>query len=122
MPWLLTLWGYRKIIGIGAICLFLYFLGYETRVKLDEAGDAERLKTEAEAQIKTQREADEAAADWERRFAILQTENKKLTGRLRHETSKAIYSNCIVPTDGVQIFNDALSSGHGTGESSGRVP
>lgn len=123
MPlWLLTLWNYRKAIAIGLVILAVFSAGYETRVKLDEADEAARLVAEAEARKEAQDKADKTAAAWEKQLAGMRDANRKLTGRLNDETNKAVYANCIVPSDGVQIFNDALSGDQSSGERSASVP
>lgn len=113
MPlWLLTNW---KAIAVGAAILAIFSAGYELRVKLDEAAHAIELADEAKAQKEAQGKADTKAAAWEKQLADLRAANKKLDRRLHDETQAAVYSKCIVPDAGVQIFNDALSGGSAAG-------
>lgn len=121
MPvWILWLWENKKLVAIVVAAGALYFAGYETRVKLDEAAKTIELAAQAEAQKKAQGEADTKAAAWEHQLADLRAANKKLTGRLRHETENAVYHSCVVPDTGVQIYNDALS-GNASGGHDGSV-
>lgn len=98
-----------------AILLAAFGVGFELRTLMDHSNERAQLKAQAEATAVAQAKADGAAKDWEDQIAKLRVANGKLVRRLKNETSKAIYSTCIVPPDGVQLYNDAT-----TGQSTGR--
>lgn len=117
-----TLLGNWRMLAISAgLALVIGFgTGYKTKSLFDNSAEATRLVAEAKAQKTAQAEADAKAAEWEKQLADLRVANKKLTGRLYVETKKAIYSSCIVPDDGVRIYDDALSGGT-TGGTAGKL-
>lgn len=106
-------------ICLGAL-LLAFSGGFELRLLIDHSNERAALVEQAKAQAAAQKKADDASAAWEKKLADMQAANKKLTGRLHNEVSKAAYSACVVPSDGVQLYNDAI--GHAAGGSDGAVP
>lgn len=120
--WAALIGNWRMLaISAGAALLIGFGGGYKLKSLFDDSANATRLEAEAKAQKEAQAEADTKAAAWEKQLADLRAANKKLTGRLYVETKKAVYSSCIVPDDGVHIYNDALS-GNAAGGSNGKLP
>ena len=89
--------------------------------KLDLAAHAKELESVEAARLALQKSADDAAAKWETDRAALEAANHKLQGRLANETTKIVYRNCIVPDDGVQLYNEAIT-GIAASKSDGSVP
>lgn len=94
--------------------------GFELRLLIDHSNERAALVEQAAAQKKAQDKADTATKEWEDKLSKLRTANGKLTKRLQNETNKAVYSTCVVPADGVQLYNDAL--GHASGGSNASLP
>lgn len=109
----------RLGISLGAL-LIAFSGGFELRLLIDHSNERAQLIADAKAKAAAQLTADVAAADWEKKLADLHAANKKLARRLQNETKKAIYSTCTVPSDGVQLYNDAI--GQGTSGSDGAMP
>lgn len=115
-------WLTKDLIIDLVVCVFFFAAGYETETKLEEAAQAETLKAQAVAEASMLKVANEKAAAWEIKRAALEKENKDLSGRLKHETKNVIYSKCLVPDDGVRIYNDAVSGTSGPGVPSSVLP
>lgn len=107
-------WITKELIIDVVIALLLFGGGYELRVKLDAAAKTAQLEEQAKATAAAQADMDRKAAAWEIKRAALEKANNELQGRLKHETKKRIYATCIVPPDGVSIYNDALSGTAGS--------
>lgn len=118
----MPVWLTKEVIIYGAIALFLFGGGYELRVKLDEADQAKTLAAQLVAQQEAQKAQDDKAAKWEIQLAALRDDKSKLERRLKHETAKAAYSKCIVPDDGVRLYNAALSGAYSSGQSPDSLP
>jgi hypothetical protein len=55
-------------------------------------------------------ESEGKAKEFEQKLADLREQNLKLNDELKNEIKQPIYSNCVVPTNGVRIYNKALAS------------
>lgn len=106
----------RLGICIGAL-LIAFGGGFELRLLIDHSNERAQLIEDAKTKAKAQKTADDAAADWEKKLGALKAANTKLTRRLQNETKAAVYSTCVVPPSGVQLYNDAI--GHAAGEPDG---
>lgn len=108
-----------KLAGIIVGVLLIFSAGFELRVLIDHSNERAQLVADAAAKAAAQKKADDASTDWEKQLGTLRDANKKLRGRLQNEVSKAAYSACTVPDDGVRIFNDAI--GHPSGKPDGSM-
>ncbi len=104
------------------LLLLIFGAGFELRVLIDHSNERAALIEATKAQAAAQAKADAAAADWEKQLQTLRTANKKLTRRLRNETQSAIYSTCVVPSGGVQLYNDAIGQAAGGSDGVVSVP
>lgn len=90
------------------ILLLAFSGGFELRVLIDHSNERDQLKAQAVAQAAAQKKADDAAQGWVDQLSKLRLANKAMKGRLQNEVSKPVYAACVVPSDGVQLYNDAI--------------
>lgn len=120
--WAFIMGNWRVLLAATAVSTVLGFGGgWELKSLLVDRAALVQAKADAKAKEIAQAAADKAAKDWEEQLRLANEANRKLQGRLRNEIKKTVYTACVLPSDGVQLYNDALA-GTSTAEPGDAMP
>lgn len=101
-----------KPILIGVVCLLFFGSGWYIRGNIEDARRAKELQQNIEQRLEDEKKALEKSEKLEGELAALRKKSRSLNLKLEKEIAKnSAYNSCIVPADGVQLLNEAITSG-----------
>ncbi len=90
-------------------CVIIHKQGYQQCRDEYAVAAAQKQRDDDEKQLETEKQLNAVAVKYQEKVKQQNDINNQLQIKLDAELKKKIYSDCVVPVDGVQLFNKALA-------------
>lgn len=110
------IWGlivkYPRLFGYGVLVVAVIASAWVVNGWKEDAAAFEKLKDQVAAYQAKEAAAQKIATALEEELGKSAAVHQKLKERLRNELRKnTVYADCVVPADGVLLYNEALTGG-----------